>query len=180
MTEVFPEFIKIPRLSRECTITEKIDGTNALISIGEDGTFRTGSRKRWITPEDDNYGFSEWAYKNKDELMLLGVGNHYGEWWGGGIQKRYAGAPKTFSLFNTRRWSESRPSCCSVVPILYSGIFSLSVVDDVLNALKANGSVAYPECKHPEGIIIWHDAARTYFKKTFEKDEEPKGKEQIR
>jgi hypothetical protein len=28
----------------------------------------------------------------------------------------------------------------------------------------------------PEGIIIWHTAAQTYFKKTFDKDEEWKGK----
>jgi len=29
-TEIYPEFDKIARLSRECTITEKIDGTNGL------------------------------------------------------------------------------------------------------------------------------------------------------
>jgi hypothetical protein len=50
---------KIPRLSRLCTITEKIDGTNASIFISEDGSeFLVGSRTRWITPQDDNYGFA--------------------------------------------------------------------------------------------------------------------------
>lgn len=67
MAEFVP-FKKIGRLSRMCTITEKIDGTNASVFIGEDGEFLTGSRTRWITPEDDNYGFAKWAQTHKDEL----------------------------------------------------------------------------------------------------------------
>jgi hypothetical protein len=31
----FTPFDKTPRLNRECAVTEKIDGTNAQISIGE-------------------------------------------------------------------------------------------------------------------------------------------------
>ena len=46
----FEAFDKIARLSRGCTITEKIDGTNACIAIGEAGEFFIGSRSRWITP----------------------------------------------------------------------------------------------------------------------------------
>ena len=42
--------------------------------------------------------------------------------------------------------------------------------------LLAGGSVASPGCMRPEGIIIWHTAAQTYFKKTFDKDDEWKGK----
>lgn len=78
----FREFPKIARLNRECLITEKIDGTNASILITEDGQFLTGSRTRWITPQDDNYGFSKWAHDHRDELMQLGPGHHFGEWWG--------------------------------------------------------------------------------------------------
>jgi len=77
----FKEFPKIARLSRECVVTEKLDGTNAQIYIGEDGEFLVGSRTRWITPDDDNYGFARWAYERKDELMKLGKGQHFGEWW---------------------------------------------------------------------------------------------------
>ena len=76
-----PEFIsfpKIPRLFKECVITEKIDGTNGVIQITEDGDFFVGSRNRWLTEESDNYGFYQWAMKNKDELMKLGVGKHHG------------------------------------------------------------------------------------------------------
>lgn len=54
----FMEFPKIARLSRECIITEKIDGTNGQIFIDEDGKFLIGSRTRWITPENDNHGFA--------------------------------------------------------------------------------------------------------------------------
>ena len=48
----FVEFPKMPRLSREIIITEKIDGTNASVTITEDGQFLTGSRTRWITPDN--------------------------------------------------------------------------------------------------------------------------------
>jgi hypothetical protein len=175
----FPEFPKIPRLTRSCTITEKLDGTNGLVSIDEQGVMRVGSRTRWITPEDDNYGFAKWCADNHEELLKLGEGNHYGEWWGTGIQKRYVDQPKTFSLFNTRRWldKEARPKCCDVVPVLYQGIFSEDVVQQCLKKLREDGSLANPACKKPEGIIIWHDASQQYFKKTLDKDEELKGKQ---
>ena len=54
----FRKFNKIARLSREIVVTEKIDGTNGLIAIGEDGEFQVGSRNQWITPENDNFGFA--------------------------------------------------------------------------------------------------------------------------
>jgi hypothetical protein len=80
----FRPFDKIARLSRPCTITEKIDGTNACVLVGENGEFLTGSRTRWITPEDDNFGFSRWAHEHREELVAgLGVGTHFGEWWKG-------------------------------------------------------------------------------------------------
>lgn len=176
-TEKYPEFDKIARLSRECVITEKLDGSNGLIRIGEDGSMRFGSRTRWITPEDDNYGFAQWCCNNREDLKALGSGDHYGEWWGSGIQKRYQNQPKGFSLFNTKRWNaETKPACCSVVPVLYQGIFSGEAVTSTMDALLANGSTASPGCMRPEGIIIWHVAAQIYFKKTFDKDDEWKGK----
>lgn len=179
----FVAFDKIARLSRDCTITEKIDGTNASIFIGEDGSFRTGSRTRWITPEDDNFGFAKWAHANRDELMQLGPGTHYGEWWGQGIQRNYARTEKIFSLFNTFRWRDGsetpRPACCSLVPILYTGPVEEYGVFMGMKAammqLQKNGSAAAPGFMKPEGIIVYHHAARTYFKKTLEKDEKPKG-----
>lgn len=171
----FTGFPKMARLSRECIITEKIDGTNAQIKITEDGGFYVGSRTRWITPQDDNYGFARWAYDNKEELMTLGVGSHFGEWWGQGIQRNYGLQEKRFSLFNVSRWdSTDRPSCCHVVPTLYKGAFDTDNIGHSLRVLEVDGSLAAPGFIKPEGIIVYHTAAGIGFKKTIEKDEVPK------
>jgi len=177
----FIEFPKISRFSRECIITEKLDGTNASIYIDEsDGTFLVGSRTRWITPEDDNFGFAKWAYANRNELLKLGPGHHFGEWWGHGIQRNYSMTEKAFSLFNTHRWSDDaiRPKCCRVVPILYQGLIEefgvFKGMKQALLFLKENGSVAAPGFMKPEGIVIYHTASKTLFKKTLEKDEKHK------
>ena len=179
MTE-FQEFQKIARLSRNCSITEKIDGTNACVFIGEDGEFLAGSRTRWITPEDDNYGFAKWAMANKDELMALGPGRHFGEWWGSGCQRGYGltNGEKRFSLFNTGRWNDITPppACCHVVPVLYTGIFTSTAVDACLDILRTQGSRAAPGFMKPEGVVIYQTAGRCYFKKTLEKDDEPKSR----
>jgi len=193
MTE-FKGFPKMARLSREMVVTEKLDGTNASIYISEDGEFLVGSRTRWITPEEDNYGFAKWAYKNKEELMKLGHGHHFGEWWGKGIQRGYNEIEKKFSLFNTIRWclhdqepqiitqpnasivkyQEKLPSCVSLVPVLYTGLFSTDAVNDCISFLKGNGSVASKGFMKPEGVVAFHIAANFGFKKTIEKDDIPK------
>lgn len=177
-TVEFVPFRKIPRLSRACVITEKLDGTNAAICITPDGQFLVGSRTRWITPESDNYGFARWAHVNKEELMKLGEGTHFGEWWGLGIQRKYGMTEKVFSLFNTARWSDdlTRPKCCRVVPVLYSGEFSTNCADEAIDGLRKNGSVAAPGFMKPEGVVVFHAAANLLFKKTLEKDDEWKGK----
>ena len=175
---VFPEFVEFPkiaRLNRECFVTEKIDGTNACVQVCEDGAVFAGSRSRWITPGDDNFGFLRWVREHEDELREgLGVGRHHGEWWGQGIQRKYGLSEKRFSLFNVGKWGESRPACCHVVPTLYCGIFSSLAVRDCLADLALNGSAAAPGFMKPEGVIVFHVAANFYFKATIEKDEEPK------
>ena len=125
---------KIARLSRNCIISEKIDGTNAQVFIhdekflvdtevkgikaeigklqmnipyiySENGiSIAAGSRTKWITPEADNHGFARWVGKNAKALLELGHGRHFGEWWGQGIQRKYGLSEKRFSLFNLRRW----------------------------------------------------------------------------
>jgi len=171
----FQEFPKMARLSREIIITEKIDGTNAQIFIADDGSMMFGSRTRWITPQDDNYGFAAWAEAHRDELLKLGPGRHFGEWWGAGIQRKYGMSEKVFSLFNVSRWSgEDRPACCRVVPELYRGPFSMEAVEWWLGSLVAYGSRAAPGFMKPEGIVVFHTAAQIGFKKTIEKDEVPK------
>jgi len=175
----FEEFSKIPRLMRDMVVTEKIDGTNACIAIADDGvTMRFGSRTRWITPEDDNFGFARWADQHREELLALGPGRHFGEWWGAGIQRKYGLDHKRFSLFNTKRWSNETPppACCHVVPVLFSGPFSTEQVSEILDSLAMHGSRAAPGFMKPEGVMVWHVAAQAYFKRTVLKDEEPKGK----
>ena len=173
----FEAFPKIARLKRECLITEKIDGTNAQVCVTPEGQVLAGSRTRWITPEADNFGFARWVKEHEDELRGLGEGRHYGEWWGRGVQRGYGLAEKRFSLFNAWRWKDGNyPACCSVVPNLYTGVFSTDVTQQALEGLRTWGSVAAPRFMQPEGIIIYLSAARTYFKQTLDKDEEPKGR----
>lgn len=176
MTDIaFVEFPKMPRLSREIIVTEKIDGTNAQVHITDDGRVLAGSRTRWITPENDNFGFAAWVEANRDALLALGAGSHFGEWWGAGIQRRYGLDHRRFSLFNVDRWGESRPACCDVVPVLYRGPFDTFEIDTALAKLAALGSVAAPGFMRPEGVVVYHVAGRVGFKKTIEKDDVPKG-----
>jgi hypothetical protein len=174
----FVEFPKIARYSREMVITEKLDGTNASVTITEMGEFFTGSRTQWITPQNDNHGFSLWAHNHKNELMSLGPGTHFGEWWGCGIQRKYGLQEKRWSLFNVGRWTaENKPECCHLVPVIYRGIFENQPIEAALQSLRINGSVAAPGFMKPEGVVIYHTAANICFKKTLEKDEEWKGKQ---
>jgi hypothetical protein len=178
MATPFTPFPKLPRLRRGVVITEKIDGTNASIYIGDDGEFLVGSRNRWITPERDNFGFARWAHEHKDELMELGPGHHFGEWWGHGIQRGYGleKGERRFSLFNVSRWKEEAlPPCCSLVPLLYSGdCFSSNIVDAMIEKLKVHGSYIVPGFMRPEGVCVYLSAARIVFKQLIENDNLPK------
>lgn len=203
----FQEFSKIPRLSRECIVTEKIDGTNAQVCISgvqphiigaEPIAVRgpmfmyAGSRSRYLRPGrdgvkgEDNFGFASWVLEHSEELWALGEGRHYGEWWGSGIQRGYglAKGDKRFSLFNVARWADERdrdkypsdrPACCHVVPVLARGTFDTQIVDYCLDRLSRGGSVCADGFPNPEGVVVFHIASGQLFKKTLEKDEEPKG-----
>ena len=206
----FREFSKIPRFSREIIVTEKIDGTNASINIvpiaktywddqmlsyfyGPDAStwaVYAGSRTRWITPKDDNFGFAKWVEDNLIELKKLGPGHHFGEWWGRGIQRGYGLEERRFSLFNVGRWvgrqttsefpflpdgAQIAPLCCHVVPILYRGLMDTPAIDTHLGWLLREGSRAAPGFMKPEGVVVCHTASGHLFKKTCEHDDEPKG-----
>ena len=204
MTPVFQVFPKMARLSREIVITEKLDGTNAQLYITTDDPAEgpaplvatvvtevgpmylyAGSRNRWITPNDDNFGFAAWVADNCLKLAGLGPGRHFGEWWGRGIQRGYGMSDRKFSLFNTSRWK----TCCSdavgrdilpsmpdigLVPVLYQGLFSTQAVEACIAVLRDNGSCAAPGFMDPEGVVVFHTAANVWFKKTLHNDESPK------
>lgn len=125
----FQKYGKTPRLFRDITISEKIDGTNSAVIIEEveefdepsdfrlacfevDGRYyevAAQSRNRLITPgkTTDNHGFALFVQTNAEALFdALGPGRHYGEFWGKGIQGRYVNqmaGVKGFALFNTAK-----------------------------------------------------------------------------
>lgn len=194
----FKEWPKTPRLLRDITITEKIDGTNAAIGIvpsefgqpidpnvfayaetpdGIMGLYAQ-SRKRLITPVQDNYGFATWVDRNADELVrLLGEGLHYGEWWGNGIQRKYGMAEKHFALFNTARFNAGYFEAMgtelniSGVPVLYEGPNNTNLITQELETLREYGSVAAPGFMNPEGICVYHAASRTVSKVTLDQND---------
>lgn len=159
----FKAWPKIPRVSNKKEIyTEKIDGTNACIYIGEDGEFGCQSRSRIITPEDDNFGFAKWAYQHKEDLLPLGPGYHYGEWWGSGIQRGYGQEEKIFSLFNTRRWgphNPNTPTCVRVVPTIHKNSLL-----EAREFLIKNGSLAAPGFMNVEGVVVFEVNTQTLWK----------------
>lgn len=178
---LFEAWPKTPRLFRDILITEKIDGTNAAVIVTEDLRVGAQSRKRVITPEQDNFGFARWVYDNAETLAsALGPGRHFGEWWGSGIQRGYGltKGEKRFSLFNVNRYADrdfTELPGVSLVPTLHVGPFSTDDVEDTLHKLEANGSAAAPGFMNPEGVVVFHTAANMVFKATIKNDESPKG-----
>lgn len=211
----FRDFQKIPRLSREMVVTEKIDGTNAQILLysthdsyngeflpyilhqypahnefGDRLVLMAGSRTRWIKPgkDSDNAGFAGWVKDHAKELLALGEGRHFGEWWGRGIQRNYGLTEKRFSLFNVGMWTSEanrnsdprdssvcdQVSCCHVVPHISTAPFSTNHIETLLGILEISGSYASPGFMNPEGLVIFHTASGYLFKKTIEKDSLPK------
>ena len=220
----FVDFKKIPRLSRDVIITEKLDGSNGQICIFSFETINkefnsideayawieqyclyihpenphveesdklylfAASRNRWLTTgkQNDNHAFAYWVKEHGAELVMLGEGRHFGEYYGKGIQRGYGLEEKRFALFNVSKWQNKGlifvdekqnypPSCCEVVPILYDGVFCTEQINEILTHLEVQGSVAVPGFMKPEGICIYHTAAGQYFKKTIENDSQPKG-----
>jgi len=161
--KVWPKTIRVEN-RRPPVFTEKLDGTNSCIVIHSDGTLsHVQSRNRIITPSADNYGFAKWVEENEQELLKLGQGYHYGEWWGQGIRRGgYGLKERRFSLFDAKRWGEhnpNTPACCHVVPII-----PVITVEEVKAYLAEHGSLAAPGFKNPEGAIMFDPDTKTNFK----------------
>lgn len=218
MTIEFTAWPKTPRLFRDMIVTEKLDGTNAGIHVrkldeeeidlawsGPDGypddyiavdgelyEVVAQSRKRLLAPGKltDNFGFAAWVYEHRRALVpYLGVGLHYGEWWGNGIQRGY-GLPegdKRFSLFNVHKYgalgvgqdhptdTRTRVPGLGLVPLLDQHTFSTERVEQIKRDLVEGGSKAAPGFMKPEGVIVYHTAARTTMKSLIENDDSAKG-----
>lgn len=207
---MFQRFASLTRFSHDWTITEKIDGTNACIVIdpmasADDAPYRdqviaeipgaihgefplyvlAQSRNNLITPAKDNAGFANWVANNAAELVeILGVGRHFGEWCGAGIQRRYGLNIKKFALFNTHRWRDlaGHPDGgliggqLTVVPVLAEGYMDNpgAVAMGAMSMMKQNGSVFAPGFMDPEGVVMRYNPSGTVFKKTFDYDEQGK------
>jgi len=89
--------------------TIKLHGTNAAVGYdAESGTIYCQSRKRIITPEEDNMGFAAWVMSEESlwkryfqEVFYGESALLFGEWCGEGIQKGVAisSIPKMFVIF---------------------------------------------------------------------------------
>ncbi len=172
----FKSFDKIEQIGKlYMTITQKIHGTNAhvLVYTNEAGELDllVGSRNRYITPDDDNFGFATHVYAHKEEFLKLGLGRHDGEWAGPGINKGEGLAQKTFVLFDARKFPEGRPlpPQTAVVPVLYKGTVDFIIIQEALADLKTNGSKLVPGFMHPEGIVAQIGGIR--YKKVFTEED---------
>lgn len=178
----FKSFGEIKRLTNiRMSITQKIHGTNAQIFIwpvswiGDEPIgyhVQVGSRTRWIYPQDDNYGFAAWVEANKAEIIeKLGIGVHYGEWAGPGINSGEGLSERRFVLFNHEKFPPERPlpPQTVVVPVLYEGPLDSTKIDIAMEELKTQGSKLAPGFMRPEGVVININGTR--YKKVFDPEE---------
>lgn len=179
-----PEFKGFGKIERwkepvECTITQKLHGTNAHILIekregihdSEYITVTVGSRTRWIEVGDDNYGFAAWVRANQVALIdFLGEGHHFGEWCGPGINSGEGLDEKTFVLFDWwKHKGKPLPKGVALVPVLYEGPWDKDTMGVVMQELKQNGSRLRPGFMRPEGVVMYLNGKN--YKATLEQEE---------
>jgi hypothetical protein len=172
----FKSFSEIKHLSKlQMCITQKLHGSNSQILIyqKEDGSLDLvcGIRTRWVYPHSDNYGFATFVHQHKEEFITkLGLGRHFGEWVGPGINSGEGLKEKTLVLFDALRWEgHPLPPRTVLVPVLYLGDLDLTRVDGVMDDLKKDGSKLVPGFMRPEGIVVQFAGLR--FKKVFDAEE---------
>jgi hypothetical protein len=161
----FKSYDKIEQIGKlHMFITQKLHGTNAQIYIEQMVNLQdepimfvaAGSRSRWLTPEDDNYGFAKFVHDNRDEIAAkLGPGRHFGEWCGPGINAGEGLSEKKLFLFNWHKFKDKElPDKIETVPVLYSGKFSFDAINETMEHLKVHGSRIVKGYMKPEGIVI--------------------------
>jgi hypothetical protein len=185
---------KIDGTNATIVITDEATPTPGTVvhnALGKPQFVYAQSRTRFVSREQDNHGFASWVFDNAEELAdLLGEGYHYGEWWGSGINRDYGlkNGEKHFSLFNPDRYDYlKRPnyanSLLTTVPVLYRGPAYMpympansdtrDAVEYTMQLLRRTGSWALGAegYYNPEGVVVYHTAARQLFKVTYEYDE---------
>lgn len=194
----------IPRLTESLIVTEKLDGVFGKIHISDyppstytsdhtvtktpDGRafiVTAATRDFKLKHDTDYFGFREWVYAHAQSLaMILGPGDHFGEWWGGGIRRGY-GLPdgdRRFSLFDFNRWSSmigqtlemTEVDEIRVVPIITTlSSFDSSDIHRLLDLLRRTGSYAEVGYKPAEGVVIYNTDGLPVVKAVL-KDDRPK------
>ena len=153
-------------LKGRCSIQPKIDGTNGVVWLGDDGIVHAGSRKRDLTLDNDNAGFYNTIIHNENiKSYLLEHPDHYlyGEWLVPHTIKYYdPSAWKHFYVFDV--YSDERGYIpydeyskeldkfgIKYIPEIISIVDP--TIDDLTNCLKES-KYLIPEDKMGEGIII--------------------------
>ena len=86
-------------LNGTVTIQPKIDGTNSVVWLGDDGNLHAGSRKRELTLDKDNAGFLAMIIKDeKVREYLIKHPNHY-------VFGEYL-VPHTIRTYDTDAWKK--------------------------------------------------------------------------
>ena len=153
-------------LNGTVTLQPKIDGTNSVVFLGDDGQIHAGSRKRELTLDDDNAGFYNTI--EKDENIKKYLKKHpshyiYGEWLVPHSIKSYNNdAWKKFYIFDVFDDNEKRYlSYGEYVPLLEE--FNLTYIPEIarLKNPTIEEVASYinkthylmPEGQIPEGVI---------------------------
>lgn len=182
-----PEFRKFPKISRLTSpviVTEKIDGTNGLIYVSDEGELFAGSRNRWLTKQDDNYGFANWVSVNAPRLLsLLSPGWHYGEWFGKGIARNYGLDHRRFYLFAVDRYADVLPEDAAdielvdgtrlgTVPVLHRSVeFDHRHIPGIAAELHHSRIDGFPR---PEGFCIFFEHNHMILKVVLDKHNDKK------
>ena len=153
-------------LKGRCSIQPKIDGTNGVVWLGDDGIVHAGSRKRDLTLDNDNAGFYNTIIHNENiKSYLLKHPDHYlyGEWLVPHTIKYYdPSAWKHFYVFDV--YSDER---CYIPYNEYSkelDKFGIKYIPEIINTVDPtmddltkclnDSKYLIPEDKMGEGIII--------------------------
>ncbi|WP_326554639.1 RNA ligase family protein [Micromonospora sp. NBC_01813] len=158
-------------LPRHMTVTELIDGANCCVYIEQRGSgwlVGAQSRNRVLTVDNDHYGFAEWVSAEAEALVeLLGPGRHYGEWWGAGINRNYGLSERRWTPLHPKRQVSAPEIGIQPLPMLYEGAFTVFMVQEAIEHLRCNGSMAAPGFMEPEGVLIFGGPGWTVFRARF-------------
>lgn len=179
----YPRWPSIQRLSsEEIHVTEKIDGTNGIVRVTDDGIVLAGSRNRWLSQpdgapptkkQDDNYGFAAWVYERAEQFRQWAPGVYYGEFYGQKIARGYGMSTRRWAMFG--RSVSVLPEGVDAVPILYLGPWDYATIELSVSALAHKGSALVPGFLDPEGVVVHCLKSGAKFKK-FCRDDELKHK----